>query len=67
LLSDLYADRLNTDYNLDKKQVENVGYARAALVTARRVQELLENCEDEHNRDLIIHGIAEYERKIAGR
>lgn len=67
LLADLYADRLDADYDLGKKQVESVNYARTAVVTAQRIQSLLEACDNAENREQIKAGIAEYERKIAAR
>ncbi len=41
LLADLYADRLDADYDLGKKQVESVSYARTGVVTAQRIQSML--------------------------
>jgi uncharacterized protein (UPF0332 family) len=67
LLADLYADRLNADYNLNKKEVEGVGYARARVVTARRIQDTLHACETKEACDRIKAGIAAYERKLTGQ
>ncbi len=67
LLRDLYADRLNADYSLERRQVESVGYARADVVTARRIQNLIEGCDQDESRQQIGTGIAEYERRIAGK
>ena len=53
LLRDLYADRLNADYGLEKRQVESVGYARAGVVTARRIENLVQSCEQDDVRQQI--------------
>lgn len=66
LLADLYADRLDADYDLGKKQVESVSYARTGVVTAQRIQSVLEACDNAEDREKIKAGIAEYERKISG-
>jgi uncharacterized protein (UPF0332 family) len=65
LLADLYADRLDADYDLGKKQVESVSYARAGVVTAQRIQSVLEACDNAEDREKIKAGIAQYERKIS--
>lgn len=65
-LADLYADRLNADYNLTKKQVETVSYARTSVETAKRIQHALEACDNDQVREQIKAGIAGYERRIAG-
>jgi len=66
-LADLYADRLNADYNLGKKQVESVGYARTSVETAKRIQKTFVACDSDLGAlDQIKAGVAEYERKIAG-
>jgi hypothetical protein len=67
LLADLYADRLSADYNLEKKPVESVAYARMGVVRAKRIQDSLEACDSQQARDQIRAGIADYERKISGR
>jgi uncharacterized protein (UPF0332 family) len=67
LLADLHADRLNADYNLDKRQVESVAYARTGVETARRIQLLLEACEGDEAHDQVKAGIDAYERRISGR
>lgn len=66
-LADLYADRLNADYNLGKKQVESVGYARTSVETAKRIQKAFATCDSDLTAlDRIKAGVADYERKIAG-
>ena len=65
-LADLYADRLNSDYNLEKKQVERVGYARTSVETAKRIQVALEACDNVQALAQIKAGIADFERRIAG-
>jgi uncharacterized protein (UPF0332 family) len=67
LLRDLYADRLNADYSLERRQVENVGYARAGVATARRIQTLIEACDQDEGWQQIVTGIADYERRISGK
>ncbi len=67
LLRDLYADRLNADYSLERRQVESVGYAKAAVVTARRIENLIQGCDQDEVRQQIATGIAEYERKISAK
>ncbi len=67
LLADLYADRLNADYSLDKKQVESVTYARAGVVTAQRIRKALEACDNNQAREQIAAGIADYERRLSGK
>ena len=66
LLGDLHMDRINADYNLVKRQVETIGYARLRVVAARRIQNLIESCDDDEARQQIKAGIAEYERRISG-
>ena len=63
----LHTDRLNADYNLVKRQVETIGYARVRVVAARRIQNLIEACDCDEAREQIKAGIAEYERRISGK
>jgi uncharacterized protein (UPF0332 family) len=67
LLRDLYADRLNADYSLERRQVESLGYARTAVETARRIQNLIKSCDQNDVYEQIGTGISEYERRITGR
>jgi hypothetical protein len=47
--------------------VETVVYARAGVVAARRIQNLIESCDHDEAREQIKAGIAEYERKLSGK
>ncbi len=67
LLGDLHTDRLNADYNLLKRQVETIDYARVRVVAARRIQNLIEACDQDEAREQIKVGIAEYERRISAK
>ena len=67
LLGDLHTDRLTADYNLRKREVETISYARAAVVAARRIQNLIESCEHDEDRQQMRIGLAEYERRISGK
>jgi uncharacterized protein (UPF0332 family) len=66
LLQDLFANRLRADYNLPASRVENVDFARTAVEWARRIQSLIESCEQDDASQEIKAGIAEYERRITG-
>ncbi len=65
-LADLYADRINADYNLHKTQVENIQYARTCVVTAIRIRDALEACDTDQVREQIKSGISDYERRMSG-
>ena len=66
LLRDLYSERLNADYRLKTGQVESVSYARAAVETAKQVQNLVQSSDRDEVRQQIATGIVEYERRISG-
>ena len=67
LLQNLFSNRLRADYDLSLRAVESVARARAAVEVARRVQGLIEECQQDNEAERIKSGIADYERRISGR
>lgn len=67
LLADLFSDRLSADYQLAKRHVENVAYARTSVETAERIRIAIQSCDTDATRRQVAAGIADYERALAAR
>lgn len=64
LIAELHSKRIKADYRLESEEVESVNEARRAVETARDIQSLLRECEDEAAKTVIRQSIENYRERI---
>lgn len=67
MLSDLHSRRIQADYRLQNRQIENQKTAEGIVRQAGGMIQVLDSCRNEPRRTTVFRAIREWERKISAR